>query len=161
MRPWFDGLRRLRSAFPAVIGVYLLTLLMALPLALTLRDTLQDHLGSSLAANDAADAVNYDWWQEFSGQASGLGTTFTPSIIGFATTLDSFPIWAVRTRWARMSRCAVRACDTAAGMRAPTIATTSAIPSQVARLEIRGGSASRRPIATPASAMTTAAGSNM
>ena len=90
MRPWFDGLRRLRSAFPAVVGVYLLTLLMALPLALTLRDTLQDHLGSSLAANDAAEAVNYDWWQEFSGQASGLGTTFTPSIIGFATTLDSF-----------------------------------------------------------------------
>jgi hypothetical protein len=90
MHPWFDGLRRLRSAFPAVVGVYLLTLLMALPLALTLRDTLQDHLGSSLAANDAADAVNYDWWQEFSGQASGLGTTFTPSIIGFATTLDSF-----------------------------------------------------------------------
>src|ERR1044071_7163813 len=90
MHPWFDGLRRLRSAFPAVVGVYLLTLLMALPLALTLRDTLQDHLGLSLAANDAADAVNYDWWQEFSGQASGLGTTFTPSIIGFATTLDSF-----------------------------------------------------------------------
>jgi len=65
------------------------TLLTALPLALSLRDALEDHLGSSLAADDAADGVNYDWWQEFSAQASGLGTTFTPSVIGFATTLDS------------------------------------------------------------------------
>ena len=65
------------------------TLLTALPLALSLRDALEDHLGSSLAADAAADGVNYDWWQEFSAQASGLGTTFTPSVIGFATTLDS------------------------------------------------------------------------
>ena len=40
-------------------------------------------------ADEAADAVNYDWWQEFTAQAPGLGSTFTPSIIGFATTLDS------------------------------------------------------------------------
>ena len=33
--------------------------------------------------------MNYDWWQEFTSQASGLGTTFTPAIIGFAATLDS------------------------------------------------------------------------
>jgi hypothetical protein len=64
-------------------------LLAALPLALTLRGALQDHLGASLAANDAANGVNYDWWQEFSSQATGIGTTFTPSVIGFATTLDS------------------------------------------------------------------------
>src|SRR5262249_33246725 len=56
---------------------------------LSLRDALQDNLGSSLAASEAADGVNYDWWQEFSAQASGVGTTFTPTIIGFATTLDS------------------------------------------------------------------------
>ena len=70
-------------------GIYFITLIAALPLALSLRDVLQDHLGSSLAAGEAADSVNYDWWQEFSGQATGIGTTFTPTIIGFATTLDS------------------------------------------------------------------------
>jgi hypothetical protein len=56
---------------------------------LSMREAIEDHLGSSLAANQAADGVNYDWWQEFSAQASGIGTTFTPSVIGFATTLDS------------------------------------------------------------------------
>ena len=34
-------------------------------------------------------AANYDWWQEFSAQASGLGTTFVPSIIGFGAVLDN------------------------------------------------------------------------
>jgi hypothetical protein len=69
--------------------MYFITLVAALPLALSLRDALQNHLGSSLAAGEAADGVNYDWWQEFTSQATGIGTTFTPTIIGFATTLDS------------------------------------------------------------------------
>jgi hypothetical protein len=78
------------AAAPAVVaGIYFITLLAALPLALSLREALQDHLGSSLAADEAADGVNYDWWQEFSGQTTGIGATFTPTIIGFATTLDS------------------------------------------------------------------------
>ena len=86
---WRDGLRRVAAAPTVIVGIYCITLLTALPLALSLRDALQDHLGSSLAAGEAADGVNYDWWQEFSGQATGIGTTFTPTIIGFATTLDS------------------------------------------------------------------------
>jgi hypothetical protein len=88
-RAWRDGLRRVAAAPAVIVGIYFITLLAALPLALSLRDALQDHLGSSLAADEAADGVNYDWWQEFSGQATGIGTTFTPTIIGFATTLDS------------------------------------------------------------------------
>jgi hypothetical protein len=81
--------RRVGTAPAVLVGVYFITLVASLPLALSLRDALQDHLGSSLAAGEAADGVNYDWWQEFSGQATGIGTTFTPTIIGFATTLDS------------------------------------------------------------------------
>ncbi len=89
MRPWFDGWRRVFSAPAAIVGVFILTVVAALPFALTLRDALQDHFGASLAANEAADSVNYDWWQEFAAQADGIGTTFTTSVIGFATTLDS------------------------------------------------------------------------
>jgi len=69
--------------------VYAVTVLLALPLAITMRGLLQSHLGSSLAAERAAAGVNYDWWQEFSSQATGIGTTFTPAIIGFAATLDN------------------------------------------------------------------------
>ena len=37
----------------------------------------------------AASGVNYDWMQEFSDQATGLGTTFKPTIIGFGAVLDN------------------------------------------------------------------------
>ena len=66
-----------------------MTFVLALPLAITMRGLLQTHLGASLAADGAASGVNYDWWQEFTSQATGLGTTFSPTIIGFAATLDN------------------------------------------------------------------------
>jgi hypothetical protein len=71
-----------------------MTVVLALPLAITMRGLLQTHLGTSLAAEGAAAGVNYDWWQEFSSRAAredarGIGTTFSPTIIGFAATLDN------------------------------------------------------------------------
>jgi hypothetical protein len=54
-----------------------------------MRGLLQTHLGPSLAAERAAEGVNYDWWQEFVSQTTGIGATFTPTIIGFAATLDN------------------------------------------------------------------------
>jgi hypothetical protein len=89
MRSFSDGWRRVWSAPALLLGVYALTLLLALPLAMTMRGLLQTHLGSSLAAESVAGGVNYDWWQEFTSQTTGIGTTFSPTIIGFAATLDN------------------------------------------------------------------------
>jgi hypothetical protein len=86
---WRDGWRRVAAAPAIAAGVFALTFVLAWPLALTMRGLLEAHLGRSLEAEQAADAVNYDWWQEFTAQANGLGTTFTPAIIGFAATLDN------------------------------------------------------------------------
>jgi len=70
-------------------GMYLLTLLVALPLSFALRGMLVGHLGESLFADTMASGTSYDWWQEFSAQATGLGTTFVPSIIGFGAVLEN------------------------------------------------------------------------
>lgn len=91
---WRDGFRRVLQAPAVLAGVFVVTLATAVPLALTLRGLLEAHLGRSLVAGAAADAVDYDWWQEFASQAAGpgntrLGTTFSPAIIGFAATLDN------------------------------------------------------------------------
>jgi len=86
---WMGGWRRVAQTGGLVLGVHALSFLLALPLALVLRDQIAAQLGSSLAAGAVADGVNNDWWGEFTAQASGLGTTFTPSIIGFASTLDT------------------------------------------------------------------------
>lgn len=89
LRAFADGVKRTVSAPAVLTGVCVMTLAMALPLAASLREQIDRHLGSSVAADEAAAGVNYDWWQEFEAQASGLATTFTPSIIGFAAVLDN------------------------------------------------------------------------
>jgi hypothetical protein len=83
------GLGRVATAPVMLIGAYVTTVLVALPFALILRSTIEDHLGRSLAAEAAASSVNYPWWQEFSAQASGLGRSFTPSVIGFGAVLGN------------------------------------------------------------------------
>jgi hypothetical protein len=86
---WIDGWSRVVAARGTVIGVHALSVGLALPFALAVRDQIAAQLGSSLAAGALADGVNNDWWSEFTAQATGLGATFTPSIIGFASTLDT------------------------------------------------------------------------
>ena len=84
-----DGIRRVTRAPAILAGVWAVTLLVSVPLAAAMRSTLADHLGASLAADTAASGVNYDWMQEFGDQASGIGVTFKPTIIGFGAVLDN------------------------------------------------------------------------
>lgn len=84
-----DGMKRVNRAPAILVGVWAMTVLVSLPLGLALRGMLEQHLGSSLAADTAASGVNFDWWQEFSDQATGLGTTFRPTIVGFGAVLDN------------------------------------------------------------------------
>ena len=58
---WVDGWRRALRAPWLVVGLWLMTFLLALPLAMTLRGMLSDHLGGSLEAGTAASSVNFDW----------------------------------------------------------------------------------------------------
>jgi hypothetical protein len=93
-----DGFRRVGRAPTLVLGAWVLTLLVSVPLTLALRGMLAQHLGSSMAADTAANGVNYDWMQEFADQASGLGVTFRPTIIGFGAVLDNLSAFIDNTR---------------------------------------------------------------
>ena len=89
LRVWRDGIRRVVSAPGILAGVWLATTLVSLPLTLAIRAEISGHLGRSLAADAAARGMNYEWMQEFTGQATGLGTTLRPTIVGFAGVLDN------------------------------------------------------------------------
>ena len=84
-----DGVRRVGRAPAILAGVWVVSALFSLPLALALRTMIEQHLGPSLAAHTALSSVNYQWWQEFSDQATGLGATFRPTIIGFGAVVDN------------------------------------------------------------------------
>jgi len=86
---WRDGARRVNRAPALLVGVWALTLLVSLPLTIALRGMLEQHLGRSMAAETAAGGVNSDWMQEFSDQATGLGVTFKPTVIGAGAVLDN------------------------------------------------------------------------
>jgi len=84
-----DGIRRVNSAPMLVLGVWMMTLLVSVPLTVGMGGELEAHLDASLEADAAASGVNHDWMQEFRGQASGVGTTFSPAVIGFGASLDN------------------------------------------------------------------------
>jgi hypothetical protein len=88
-RPFADGIRRVNRAPAILAGVWLLTLAASLPLAFVMRGMLSEHLGGSLAAKGALTGANDNWMQEFGDQASGIGVTFKPTIIGFGAVLDN------------------------------------------------------------------------
>ncbi len=89
IRAFMQGWQRLAGAGWLLVGVWLMTLVLAAPLAIALRAMIAEHLGSSLAAESAANGVNFDWWNEFLAQAVGVGQAFVPRIIGFATVLGN------------------------------------------------------------------------
>jgi hypothetical protein len=86
---WLDGVGRVRRAPAILLGVWAVTILVSLPLTLVMREMIAQHLGSSLAGERAATGVDYDWMQEFGDQASGVGVTLRPTIIGFGAALDN------------------------------------------------------------------------
>ncbi len=81
------GFARVRRARAVWLGTWALTLALAVALSFVVRDMIAAHLGDSVVADRVAQGVEWDWWQEFRAQASGLGTTFVPSIIGGAAPL--------------------------------------------------------------------------
>jgi hypothetical protein len=86
---FIDGLNRVKRAPWLVAGVWLSTLLVAMPLAILLQEQIAAHLGASMAAEAAVTGVNYDWWNEFLAQTSGVGLTFVPAILGFAAVMKN------------------------------------------------------------------------
>jgi hypothetical protein len=86
---WRDGVRRVNGAPVLLFGMFAVTLFVALPLSIALSGMIEAQLHDSLVADTLMSGANYDWWQEFLAQATGLGTTFVPSIIGFGAVLDN------------------------------------------------------------------------
>ena len=83
------GLVRVRRARAVWLGTWALTLVLTFTVSFALRDMIATHLNDSAVADRVADGVDWDWWQEFQEQATAIGTTFVPSIIGGAAPLKN------------------------------------------------------------------------
>jgi len=71
-----------------LVGVALITLIVALPFAGVLHSRLQASLSVQPHIDRNDTEIDPEWWMEFREQARGLEATFTPAVLGFAATLD-------------------------------------------------------------------------
>jgi len=89
-----DGIARVNRAPIILACVFLVTVFASLPFGIAIRDAVKSHLGNSIAAEQVAQGVNVQWWNEFLEGRGTLGKTFQPSIIGFAAVLDNISAFA-------------------------------------------------------------------
>ena len=83
-----DGVRRVnRGTGARRRGMCAVTLLIALPLSIALRRHAGAPSRSQHRGGCRRGGADYGWWREFEAQATGLGTTFGPSIGGFGAVL--------------------------------------------------------------------------
>lgn len=71
-----------------LIAVAIVTLGIALPFAAVLHSRLQESLSRQPQVSLADTEIDPEWWMEFREHARGLEATFTPAVLGFASTLD-------------------------------------------------------------------------
>lgn len=83
-----QGFGRVRRAKRFMAWIYLCNLLLALLLVLPLTGLLRESLGHSLAAEQLRRGFNPDWFAEFQAEASGLGASLDPSVVGIGAVLN-------------------------------------------------------------------------
>lgn len=71
-----------------VAAIAIVTLAIALPFAAVLHSRLQESLSVQPQVSLADTEIDPEWWMEFREHARGLEATFTPAVLGFASTLD-------------------------------------------------------------------------
>jgi hypothetical protein len=92
-----DGLRRVSRAPAILLGVWVVTSLVALRPAVTLHRAIAGDLGPSMSASSAAAGVNWTWWQEFTARQPAFADTFQPFIIGFASVVANVSMFLSAT----------------------------------------------------------------
>ncbi len=88
LRVLIDGIVDVLKAPIMLIAIAIVTLAIALPFAAVLHSRLQQSLSLQPQISLADTEIDPEWWMEFREHARGLEATFTPAVLGFASTLD-------------------------------------------------------------------------
>lgn len=88
-----DGLRRATATPQLLLLLWLFNFVMALPLALVMSEQIESSLGASLRQEQLRHGFAIDWYEEFSHNATGLGKTFSPAVIGVGPFLGNLESW--------------------------------------------------------------------
>lgn len=95
-----EGLRRVVASPKLIFFLWLFNFAMALPLALVMSEQIESSLGASLRQENLRSGFDLDWYEEFSQNASDLGKTFSPAVIGMGPFLGNLEAWLDGSLWA-------------------------------------------------------------
>jgi len=88
-----DGLRRVTASPKLILFLWLFNFAMALPLALVMSDQIESSLGASRIQEKLRNGFDIDWYEEFAHNATELGKTFSPAVIGVGPFLGNLEAW--------------------------------------------------------------------
>lgn len=87
------GFWRVMSSPGLIIWLWLVNIAVALPVAWMMTDSLRSSIGGSLVDEKLTESFDMGWYGEFDAKATGLETTFTPTVTGagaFYTNLEGW-----------------------------------------------------------------------
>lgn len=88
-----DGLQRATATPQLILFLWLFNFAVALPLALVMSEQIESSLGASLRHEQLRRGFDMDWFEEFSHNATGLGKTLSPAVIGVGPFLGNVESW--------------------------------------------------------------------
>lgn len=93
IRALFGGLGKVLSSPGLVLWLWLVNLIVALPLAALMAGSIGESIGDSLVHQRLRSGFDMGWYGEFSAEARGVESTFTPSIVGAGAFYDNIEAW--------------------------------------------------------------------
>ena len=88
-RAFGSGLGAVARAPGMLILVFVATLLTVLPFGVMLGQEIASALAHQPPIDLAAQEIDAEWWLEYRRHATGLASTFTPAVLGFAAPLEN------------------------------------------------------------------------
>ena len=76
-----------------VLWLWIVNVAMALPAAAVLTESIRDSVGTSLVHQNLRDGFDMGWYGEYSAEARGIESTFTPTVTGAGAFFNNIEAW--------------------------------------------------------------------
>jgi hypothetical protein len=89
----FRGFGKVLGSPSVVLCLWLANVALALPVAAVLAESIRESVGGSLVSDQLRDGFDMGWYGEFQADASGVESTFTPTVVGAGAFFNNAEAW--------------------------------------------------------------------
>jgi len=89
----FRGFGKVLGSPGLVLWLWIVNVAVALPAAAVLTESIRDSVGTSLVHQNLRDGFDMGWYGEYSAEAKGIESTFTPTVTGAGAFFNNIEAW--------------------------------------------------------------------